>query len=79
MPNKPRSRNLVFSVEAHVGSIAPRPKQALELVAKTPGLTLTLDYTHFTKLGIADEKIEPLVAHASHFHARAYKAGCKLR
>lgn len=70
------ARDLVFSVEAHVGSIAPRPKQALELVAKTPGLTLTLDYTHFTKLGIADEKIEPLVAHASHFHARG---ACKGR
>jgi sugar phosphate isomerase/epimerase len=70
------SRGLVFSVEAHVGSIAPRPKQALELVAKTPGLTLTLDYTHFTKLGIADAEIEPLLAHASHFHARG---ACKGR
>jgi sugar phosphate isomerase/epimerase len=70
------SRQLVFAVEAHVGSIAPRPKYALELVTKTPGLTLTLDYTHFTKLGIADEQIEPLVAHASHFHARG---ACKGR
>jgi sugar phosphate isomerase/epimerase len=64
------ARKLTFSVEAHVGSIASRPKQALELVCKTPGLTLTLDYTHFTKIGIADAEIEPLVAHASHFHAR---------
>ncbi len=69
-------RRLVFSVECHVGSIAPRPKAAQELVAKTPGLTLTLDYTHFTKLGIADQQIEPLVAHASHFHARG---ACKGR
>ena len=45
-------------------------------MAKTPGLTLTLDYTHFTRIGIADEAIEPLVAHASHFHARA---ACKGR
>jgi sugar phosphate isomerase/epimerase len=70
------ARKLVFSVEAHVGSIASRPKQALELVNKTPGLTLTLDYTHFTKLGTADAEIEPLVAHASHFHARG---ACKGR
>jgi sugar phosphate isomerase/epimerase len=63
-------RGIAFSVEAHVGSIASRPKQALELVRRTPGLTLTLDYTHFTKLGIADAEIEPLVAYASHFHAR---------
>jgi sugar phosphate isomerase/epimerase len=70
------NRNIVFSVEAHVGSIASRPQQALELVTMTPGLTLTLDYTHFTKLGIADARIEPLVAHASHFHARG---ACKGR
>jgi sugar phosphate isomerase/epimerase len=70
------ARSLVFSVEAHVGSIAPRPKLALALVAKTPGLTLTLDYTHFTKLGIPDDQIEPLVAFASHFHARG---ACKGR
>jgi sugar phosphate isomerase/epimerase len=70
------ARGVVFSVEAHVGSIAPRPEAAAKLVAETPGLTLTLDYTHFTKLGIADERIEPLVAHASHFHARG---ACKGR
>lgn len=68
-------RDLVFSVEAHVGSIVPRPDRALKLVNDTPGLTLTLDYTHFTREGIADEKIEPLVAHASHFHARGARAG----
>ena len=71
-----RNRNIVFSVEAHVCSIAPKPKQALDLVKRTPGLTLTLDYSHFTKLGIPDEQIEPLVAHASHFHARG---ACKGR
>jgi sugar phosphate isomerase/epimerase len=36
----------------------------------TPGLTLTLDYTHFTCQGIVDDEIEPLLAFASHFHAR---------
>lgn len=67
---------LVFGIEAHVGSIVPRPKDALALVQNTPGLTLTLDYTHFMKMGIADEQIEPLVPHASHFHARG---ACKGR
>lgn len=65
-----RAVGLVFSVEAHVGSIAPTPREALRLVAETPGLTLTLDYTHFTRRGIPDATIEPLVRHASHFHAR---------
>jgi len=61
---------LVFSVEAHLGSIATTPKAAMALVSNTPGLTLTLDYTHFTKQGVVDAEIEPLIAHASHFHAR---------
>jgi len=67
---------LVSSVEAHVGSIASRPEQALALVQGTPGLTLTLDYTHFTRVGIPDDQIEPLVPYASHFHARG---ACKGR
>ncbi len=61
---------IVFAVEAHVGSIAPDPKSAAALVEQVPGLTLTLDYTHFTRLGISDAEVEPLVRHASHFHLR---------
>jgi sugar phosphate isomerase/epimerase len=59
-----------FSVEAHIGSIVPTPVEAARLVAMTPGLTLTLDYTHFTKEGVPDAEVEPLIRHASHFHAR---------
>ena len=69
------ARKLVFSVEAHVGSIVPKPRAALKLVDRTPGLTLTLDYTHFTRQGIADSEVEPLVARASHFHARGARQG----
>jgi sugar phosphate isomerase/epimerase len=60
----------VFGVEAHVGSIVPRPKDALRLISDVPGLTLTLDYTHFTLKGTPDRNLEPLMAHASHFHLR---------
>jgi len=42
----------------------------------TPGLTLTLDYGHFTYLGIADAAVEPLLRHSSHFQARG---ACKSR
>ncbi len=66
---------LTFSVEAHVGSIVPLPRQAMRLVRSVPGLTLTLDYTHFTRRGIADSEVEPLVAHASHFHVRGARKG----
>jgi len=37
---------------------------------------LTLDYTHFTRAGLPDRTIEPLVPYASHFHARG---ACKGR
>lgn len=66
---------IVFGVEAHVGSLVSSPLRALQLVAETPGLTLTVDYTHFTRLGMADPEIEPLLAHASHIHVRGALSG----
>jgi sugar phosphate isomerase/epimerase len=71
-----RLAKLVFSVEAHIGSIVQTPAAALRLMRFVPGLTLTLDYTHFTRSGMPDSACEPLVAHASHFHARG---ACKGR
>ncbi len=65
-----KAAGIVFGVEAHVGSIAPDPQSALNLVNSVPELTLTLDYTHFTRDGVPDSQVEPLVAHASHFHVR---------
>ena len=70
-----RKQDLVFGVEAHVGSIAPTPEAAARLVRATPGLTLTLDYTHFTRDGFPDREIEILIAMASHFHARCARPG----
>lgn len=66
---------VTVSVEAHVGSIVPDPGVALRLVEMTPGLTLTLDYTHFTRDGLPDREAERLVPHASHFHARGAARG----
>ncbi len=59
---------IIFAVEAHIGSIVPTPAEVLRLVQSVPGLTL--DYTHFAYLGLPDSDVEPLLAHASHFHAR---------
>ena len=73
--DKLRAAGITFSVEAHVGSLAPLPKDALRLVQATPGLTLTLDYTHFVRRGIGEAEVEPLIAHASHFHARGARKG----
>ena len=70
-----RQRGLVFAVEAHVGSIVPDPAQARGLVERVEGLTLTLDYTHFTRQGAPDADVEPLIPHASHFHTRGARPG----
>lgn len=61
---------LRLSVEAHLGSVCPTPELALELLAAAPGVELTLDYTHFTAQGIAQERVDPLIAHARHVHVR---------
>ncbi|OJW08002.1 MAG: hypothetical protein BGO49_20645 [Planctomycetales bacterium 71-10] len=70
-----RAGGVAFGVEAHVGSIAPTPAAAAELVRDVPGLTLTLDYTHFTRDGRPDSEVEPLIALAGHFHARCARPG----
>jgi sugar phosphate isomerase/epimerase len=70
-----KTQGIIFSVEAHLGSIAPSPREAERLVHAVPGLTLTLDYTHFTRKGLPDTAVEPLVAYASHFHARGARKG----
>lgn len=70
-----KSRNIIFGVEAHVGSLVPEPKKAQQLAQDVPGLTLTLDYTHFTRIGMPDSEVEPLVPYASHFHVRGAREG----
>ena len=66
---------LVFGVEAHVGSLVPDPVSAERLVQQVDGLTLTLDYTHFTRLGMPDSAVEPLIQYAGHFHVRGAREG----
>jgi sugar phosphate isomerase/epimerase len=40
-----------------------------------PGLTLTLDYTHYARKGMPDSAVEPLVQYATHFHVRGARKG----
>ena len=65
-----QQRGVTFSVEAHVGSLAPNPREAERMIRGVPGLSLTLDYTHFTRIGLLDAEIETLVRYATHFHVR---------
>jgi sugar phosphate isomerase/epimerase len=70
-----KEHRITFSIEAHVGSIVPEPKSALRLVKSVPGLTLTLDYTHFTRSGLPDSAAETLIPYSTHFHARGARKG----
>jgi sugar phosphate isomerase/epimerase len=66
---------IALSVEGHRGSNVETPEKLMELLDLTPGLTLTLDYTHFTYDGVPDQEIEPLLGHARHFHCRGAAPG----
>lgn len=72
---KTQKAGIEFGVEAHIGSIVETPEQTQVLLNKTPGLMLTLDYTHFIRQGISNERVHPLIRYASHFHARGATAG----
>jgi sugar phosphate isomerase/epimerase len=64
-----------FSIEAHLGSIVPTPKEALQLLELAPTLTLTLDPSHFIRQGISDETVIALVSRTSHMHVRCAREG----
>jgi sugar phosphate isomerase/epimerase len=73
--DRARSYGITLGTEAHVGSLAPEPVSAKRLVESVSGLTLTLDYTHFTRAGMPDDAVEPLLPFASHFHVRGARTG----
>lgn len=66
---------IAYAIEAHVGSLLPEPLSTLRFLEEVPGLTLTLDYGHFIYQGMSSEEVHPLLARASHFHARGGAAG----
>jgi sugar phosphate isomerase/epimerase len=77
-----REAGLRVSVEPHIvstrpyaGSLIDTPAKVEELLGLVPGLELTLDYGHFNVQGIPDREVEPLVAHARHFHMRGGAPG----
>lgn len=59
------------SVEGHYGSCVDTPEKLARLLELTPGLKLTLDYTHYAYVGIPDAEVEPLIPYARHFQSRS--------
>lgn len=68
-------QGISLSVEGHAGSNVDTPEKLARLLELVPELKLTLDYTHFTSIGIPDAEIEPLLAYARHFHCRGANQG----
>ena len=65
-----KQAGVVYSIEPHVGSLLSTPEAVLSFIQDVPKLTLTLDYGHFVYQGIEAQRVDPLLSHASHFHAR---------
>jgi len=65
-----------LNVEPHTGSLIERPEAALRMAGEVPGLTFTLDYSHFISKGIPQAQVYPLHEHTAHMHARQAKAAC---
>jgi sugar phosphate isomerase/epimerase len=65
-----RERGVRVSFEGHVGSVCRSPSDIARLLDLTPGLELTLDYTHYYVQGFGEAELEALIPRARHFHAR---------
>jgi sugar phosphate isomerase/epimerase len=63
------------SFEPHMGSVTLTPELALQVVARAPGVKLTVDYTHFMLQYLPMERAHALLPHTGHFHIRAARPG----
>ena len=66
---------VTLTIEPHVHSYLESPALVLDLLAKVPGLMLTLDYAHFVCLGHTQDVIDALAPHAAHVHVRQARPG----
>ena len=64
---------ITFAIEVHIGCPFINPLDTAALINAVPGLSLTLDYTHFIHEGFTQREVDPFLINASHFHARGGK------
>lgn len=67
---KARREGLRFSVEPHIGSVVPTPDLACRLAEGSPGVEITLDYSHFVRQGLAEQSADVLIPFTRHVHVR---------
>jgi sugar phosphate isomerase/epimerase len=66
---------LALSFEPHAQSNVRTPEAVLDLLARAPGVTITLDYSHFVARGVAEADVDCLIPHARHVQARQAAPG----
>lgn len=66
---------VIVTVEPHVHGLLESIDMTHDLLARVPGLRITLDPAHFVALGFRQEEIETLVPHAQHLHLRQARPG----
>ena len=62
-------------VEGSVGSNTDSPESLGELMVSTPGLRVTLDYSHFVYQGRQESEADCLIEYAGHFQCRGAAPG----
>lgn len=76
-----RERGLAVSVEPHFGSCIETPEATAELLEACPGLTVTLDPSHFIYIGCSTERMTVLAPRTRHVQIRPGGPGvmqCKV-
>lgn len=75
MVDTAQKNGVLLNFEPCIMSIALEPAQAERLVEAVPGVGYTLDYAHQVQMGLTNEGIEPMHAHARHFHVKQSAQG----
>ena len=70
-----QKRGLLVRIEPHVSSVTWTPFLAVQMVQQVPGLTLTLDHSHFIFHDMPYEHIALMHPYGTHWHARQAKPG----
>jgi sugar phosphate isomerase/epimerase len=66
---------LKVRIEPHIESVTWRPELVLAMLEAVPGLTLTLDHSHFIFHALPYEQIAVMHPHGTHWHARQARPG----
>ncbi len=66
---------LKLRIEPHIESVTWTPQLAVEMCRQVPGLSLTVDHSHFIFHGIPYEDIALMHPHGTHWHARQARLG----